>query len=172
MRALFQTTRRDVMRAARFVLALVAVFVAVTLATGALAQAPKGLEGTWKLNGAKSKFSPGPAPKSMMVTYSMVGTDGVKIVVDVMPADGAAQHWEMTAHYDGKEYPITGNPNADMVSVRLIDDRTGESTFKKDGKVTSTNRRTLSADGKTLTITSSGTTADGKPRKDVQVFEK
>ena len=103
---------------------------------------------------------------------SAVGTDGLKIVVDVTPADGAAQHWEMTAHYDGKDHPVTGNPTADTISVKRIDDRTGESTFKKGGQVTATNRRTLSADGKTLTIVSTGTTADGKPRKDVQVFEK
>lgn len=160
------------MEASRVVLAVAAGLVTVTLATGARAQAPKGLEGTWKLNPAKSKFSPGPAPKSMTVTYTVVGTDGVKIVVDVAPAEGDAQHWEMTAHYDGKEHPVTGNPSADTISVKRIDDRAGESTFKKDGKVTATNRRTLSADGKTLTITSSGTTPDGKPRKDVQVFEK
>jgi hypothetical protein len=144
----------------------------VALASGAWAQAPKGLIGTWTLNAAKSKFSPGPAPKSMTVTYSAEGTDGMKIVVDVTPPDAAAQHWEMTGHYDGKEYPVTGNPNADAISMKRIDDRTGESTFKKDGKVTATNVRKLSADGKTLTITSKGTTADGKPRHDVQVFEK
>jgi hypothetical protein len=160
------------MKASRTVVVLLAGFVTVALATGARAQAPKGLEGTWKLNPAQSKFSPGPAPKSMTVSYSVVGTDGMKIVVDLAPAEGTAQHWESTSHYDGKEYPIKGNPNADMISVKRIDDRTGESTFKKDGKVTSTNRRTLSADGKTLTITSSGTTAEGKPRKDVQVFDK
>jgi hypothetical protein len=59
-----------------------------------------------------------------------------------------------------------------MASFKLVNNRTGESTFKKDGKVTATNRRVLSANGKTLTITSKGTTADGKPRNDVQVFEK
>lgn len=150
---------------------LTSLFV-VTVVTGALTQAPKGLEGTWTLNASKSKFSPGPAPKSMTVTYSMVGTDGMRIVVNVTPADGPPQSWEMTAHYDGKDHPVKGNPNADMVTVKRIDDRTGESTFKKNGKVTATNYRMLSADGKTLTITSTGTTADGKPRKDVQVFER
>jgi hypothetical protein len=78
----------------------------------------------------------------------------------------------MSPRYDGKEYPVTGSPAADMISVKSVDDHTGESTFKKDGKVTATNERKLSADGKTLTITSKGTTADGKPRHDVQVFEK
>jgi hypothetical protein len=144
----------------------------VALAVGPEAQAPKGLEGTWKLNATKSSFAPGPPPKAMSVTYSAVGSDVVKIVVDVTPAAGPAQHWEMTAHYDGREYPVKGNPNADMVSLRFIDKLTSESTYKKAGKVTATNTRTLSADGKTLTVTSKGVTEDGKPRNDVQVFEK
>ena len=149
------------------VLAFVVSFVA-----GAGAQAPKGLEGTWKLNVAKSKFSPGPAPKSMTLVYSSAGTTGTRIVVDLVPATGAAQHWETTVQADGKDHPVKGNPNADTISMRLIDDHTGETTFKMGGKVTATNRRVLSADGKTLTITSTGTTADGKPRKDVQVLER
>ena len=151
---------------------VVLVGFVMALVAGASAQAPKGLEGTWKLNAAKSKFSPGPAPKTMAVTYSAVGADGMKIVVDVTPATGAAQHWEMTANYDGKEHPIKGHPNADTVSMKRIDALTTESTFKKGGKVTATNSRSLSADGKVLTVTSKGVTEDGKPRNDVQVFEK
>jgi hypothetical protein len=160
------------MKTSRLTRAFLATAFVITVATGAWAQAPKALEGTWKLNVAKSKFSPGPAPKSMTLTYSAVGTDGVRIVVDLVPPEGPAQHWETTAHYDGKDYRISGNPTADMITTKRIDDRTGESTFKKDGKVTVTNRRTLSPDGKTLTITSSGVTADGRRRRDVQVFEK
>jgi hypothetical protein len=145
--------------------------VGIALVTTLGAQAPKGLIGTWKLDVAKSKFSPGPAPKSMTATYSAAG-DTMKIVVDIVPAEGAAQHWEMSAAYDGKEYPVTGNPNADVIALKKIDDTHGESTFKKGGKVTSVNSRTLSADGKTLTIVSKGTTVDGKPRLDTQVFSK
>lgn len=156
------------MTVARLVPSVVAVVV-LSSATG-IAQAPKAMEGTWKLDAAKSSFSPGPAPKSMSITYTMVDKDTLRIAVETVPATGAAQKWEMTARYDGKDHPVKGNPNADTISVRRIDDLTGESTFKKAGKVTATNRRTLSADGKTLTIASTGTTEDGKPRKDVQVF--
>jgi hypothetical protein len=150
--------------------------LAVSVAVGVFAvavgaQAPKGLAGTWKLDVAKSKFSPGPAPKSMTVTYTPSG-ENMKIVVDVVPGDGPAQHWEMSGAYDGKEHPVKGNPNADVIIMKRVDDTHGESTFKKDGKVTSVNTRTLSADGKTLTIVSKGTTADGKPRTDTQVFTK
>jgi hypothetical protein len=123
------------------------------------------------MNPAKSKFSPGPAPKSMTITYTLAG-DMMKIVVDTVPATGTAQHWEMTAGYDGKDYPLTGYPDADAVSLKRIDDNAGESTFKKAGKVVTVNTRRLSADGKTLTIESKGTTADSKPRHDVQVFER
>jgi len=158
-------------RMPKVALALLAGLIVVTLGSGAQAQAPKGLAGTWKLDAAKSKFSPGPAPKSMTITYTPAD-DGLKIVVDIAPGDGPAQHWEMTGKYDGKEYPVTGNPNADMASFKLVNEHTGESTFKKGGKVTATNTRVLSADGKTLTVTSKGTTADGKPRHDVQVFSK
>jgi hypothetical protein len=157
-------------RVLRGVAVSLAVAVAVfTVAVGA--QAPKGLAGTWKLDAAKSKFTPGPAPKSMTVTYTPAG-DSMKIVVDMVPGDGPAQHWEMSGTYDGKDYPVTGNPNADTISMKRIDDTHGESTFKKGGKVTSVNTRTLSADGKTLTIVSKGTTVDGKPRMDTQVFTK
>jgi hypothetical protein len=158
-------------RSSRLLVAMVVTLAAVALPPSAGAQAPKGLEGTWTLDVAKSTFNPGPAPKSMTVTYTPKGDD-MKIVVDATPAEGAPQHWEMTGKYDGKDYPVTGNPNADMISMKLVNEHTGESTFKKNGKVTATNRRTLSADGKTLTIVSKGTTIDGKPRSDTQVLHK
>jgi hypothetical protein len=135
------------------------------------AQMPKGLEGTWKLNLAKSKFSPGPAPKSMTLTYTLTA-DGTKIVSHVVPPDGAAQHSEMMAKDDGKEYAVTGHPNADSVSLKGIEGGKGQSTFKKGGKVTMVNVRSLSADGKTLTIESKGTDEKGQQVHNVQVFER
>jgi hypothetical protein len=150
---------------------VVTFIVGIALAVGVGAQAPKGLIGTWKLNLAKSKYSPGPPPKSMTVTYSAAG-DAMKIVVDVVPAEGAPQHWEMAPAYDGKDHPVKGNPDADTISMKRISETSGESTLKKGGKVMSVNTRTLSADGKTLTIESKGTTSDGKPRHDIAVYEK
>jgi len=147
------------------------VLVSLTLSVALRAQAPQQLFGTWRLSPAKSTFSPGPAPKSMTVTYSPAGF-GMKIVADVVPAAGAPQHWVMTPTYDGADHPVTGNPDADTISIRRISDTKGESTFKKAGKVMVVNVRTLSGDGKTMTIETKGTTADGKPRHDVAVYEK
>jgi hypothetical protein len=150
---------------------LAGTLVAVAFAPTAFAQLPKGMAGTWKLNAAKSTFSPGPAPKSMTIVYTPAG-DMLTIAVDVEPATGAAQKWAMTAAYDGKDHPVTGNPDADTISMKRINETTGESTFKKGGKVMAVNTRVLSADGKTLTITTKGTTSDGKPRHDVAVYDK
>jgi hypothetical protein len=149
--------------------AVLIALVGVTLTVRA--QAPSQLFGTWRLNLAKSKFSPGPAPKSMTVTYSAAGF-GMKIVVDVVPAQGAAQHWEMTPMYDGNDHKMSGNPEVDTIAIKRISDTKGESTFKKDKKVVAVNVRTLGSDGKSMTIETTGTTPDGKPRHDVAVFEK
>lgn len=158
-------------RSSGLLAALVAALVVTGLPLTAAGQTPKGLEGTWTLDAAKSTFSPGPAPKGMTVSYTAQG-DALKIVVDVTPSEGAPQHWEMAPKFDGKEYPVTGHPTADSISVKVISERRVVSTLKKNGKVTGTTTRTLSADGKTLTIAVKGTTPDGKPRSDVQVLHK
>jgi hypothetical protein len=129
------------------------------------------MAGTWKLNLEKSKFSPGPSPKSMTIVYTPAG-DSMTITVDLVPPTGDPQKWDMTAAYDGKDHPVTGNPLADSISMKRVNDTTGQSTFKKGGKVTAVNTRVLSADGKTLTISTKGTTADGKTRNDVAVYDK
>ena len=159
------------MRGQRLRLVSAAAVAAVVLVVSLGAQMPKGLEGTWKLNAAKSKFSPGPAPKSMTVTYS-AAADAVKIVVQQVTADGATQKWEMTPKYDGKDYPVTGNPEADAIALGKVDGLKSQSTFKKGGKVVGENVRTLSADGKTLTIEMKGTDSQGRAVHTIQVFER
>jgi len=153
--------------------AMLATVLLVGLAlTPIHAQAPSQLFGTWKLNPSKSKFSPGPPPKNMTITYSPAGF-GMKIVVDLTPAEGASQHWEMRPMFDGAEHPVTGNPDADTISIKRISDTKGESTLKKKGgKAMTVNVRTLAPDGKSMTIETTGTNADGKPRHDLAVYEK
>ncbi len=145
----------------------------ITLASAAVsvAQSPAPGLGTWKLNVAKSKFSPGPAPKSLSVTFSAAG-QGVKGVIDGISGDGAKVHWEYTANFDGKPYPVTGNANGDMVVAKRVDANTVETSYTLKGKPMTTNRRVVSADGKTLTVTTVGTNAQGQKVNDVQVFEK
>lgn len=138
-------------------------------ATAAFAQS--GELGTWRLNVAKSKFTPGPAPKSSSVTFSAAG-QGVKAVIDTVGADGSKVHWEYTANFDGKAYPVTGNPDGDMVIARRINPTSIETSYTLKGKATTVNTRVVAADGKTLTVTTTGTNGQGQKVNNVQVFER
>ena len=79
--------------------------------------------GVWKLDAAKSKFSPGPPLKDQVATLSAV-EDGLKVVADRTEADGKTTHFEWTAKFDGKDYPVKGDPGRDAVSVKKVDDYT------------------------------------------------
>jgi hypothetical protein len=128
--------------------------------------------GIWKLNVAKSKYSPGPAPKSATTTIEAAGA-GTKVSVDQMRADGTATQWGFSADYDGKDNPMTGNnPDADMIARTRVDANTIQSISKKDGKVTTTQLSKVSADGKTRTVTTKGMNAAGKKVDNVAVYDK
>lgn len=126
--------------------------------------------GTWKLNEAKSKVSPG-APKNTMVVIAAAG-DSMKVTVDGVGAEGKPAHNEWTGKFDGKDYPITGDPAADMRAYKPVNDHTLALTEKKGGKTTNTGRVVVSADGKTRTVTVSGTDANGKKMSITFVYDK
>src|SRR5262249_28532760 len=119
------------------------------------AYAADAFMGTWKLNEAKSKFSPG-SPKNTTVVYEAAG-DNVKITVDGTDSEGKPAHNEWTGKFDGKEHPVSGDPTADTRSYKMVDDHTLAVTNKKDGKATITARVVVSADGKSRTVTATGT---------------
>jgi hypothetical protein len=125
---------------------------------------------TWKLNETKSKFAPR-ATKNNTVVYE-AAADNVKVTVDGTDNDGKSTHNEWTGKFDGKDYPVTGDPTSDMRSYKKLDDRTLKLTVKKDGKVTASGRIVVSADGKSRTVTTSGTDAEGKKVKSMAVYDK
>jgi hypothetical protein len=126
--------------------------------------------GTWKLNEAKSTFAPG-APKNHTVVYASAGYN-VKVTVDGTDKDGKPTHTEWTGKFDGKDYPVIGDPNSDARSLKKVDDRTLELTVKKGGNITTTGRIVVSADGKSRTVTTSGTDATGKKISSTSVYDK
>ena len=142
----------------------------VCLAAAAVCLAADAFTGTWKLNEAKSKVGAGLA-KNSTVVYETMG-DSVKVSIEGTAADGKAFKDEWTGKYDGKDYPVTGNPTTDTRAYKKINDRTLEVTGKKDGKVTVTVKITVSEDGKTRTVTGSQTDAAGKKVSMTAVYDK
>ena len=126
--------------------------------------------GTWKLNEAQSKLAPG-MPKNNTVVYEAEG-DNVRITVDGADRDGKPTHNEWTGKFDGKDYPVTGDPESDARSYKEVNDRTLNFTVKKGGKVTVTGRVVVAKDGKSRTVNSSGTDSQGKKFKSTAVYDK
>jgi hypothetical protein len=136
----------------------------------AMAYAADAFMGTWKLNESKSKLVPGMA-KNNTVVYEAAG-DNVKITVDGVDGDGKPTHNEWTGKFDGKEYPVTGDPNADMRSYKLVNDHTLALTNRKNGKTTLSGKIVVSNDGKSRTVTTNGTNSEGKKVSGTVVYDK
>lgn len=156
-------------RALRYAIVL-GLFVAL-FGIHAAAQSADPIIGTWVLNVAKSTFVPGPAPKSESRTYVVAGKE-IKATSTGVGADGKPTTGEWILVSDGRDTPMTGNPDADVLSLKKIDAFSAEFTLKKAGKVVITGTRTITRDGKIMTITNRGTNAKGQKVNDVLVFEK
>jgi hypothetical protein len=128
------------------------------------------LSGTWKINTAKSKYNPGPAPKSGTVTYSMDG-EWVVAKAEGVNAEGKATSSSNRYKFDGNEYPYkTANVDG-MISVKRIDDFHSGATIK-GGKASISSKAVISKDGKTRTQTQTGTDAQGRTVHNIVVSDK
>jgi hypothetical protein len=152
---------------------LLAVNVAGVLAVAAVlvAQAADPLFGTWKTVAAKSTYSPGPAPKNNTKKYEAY-KGGVKAQQELVTAKGETRHVEVTGAFDGKDYPGTGNPEADTYAFQRIDAFNYVVTQKKAGKVTMTSKMKIAPDGKSRVVSQTGTDAQGRPVSNSVYWEK
>jgi hypothetical protein len=148
--------------------ALLSLALCLVAAAPCFAQSPQ--MGTWKMNEAKSKVPDG-FVKNTTVVYEAAG-DSVKVSTDGTGPDGKPSHTEWTGKFDGKDYPLTGDPTADSRSYKLVNDHTLELHNKKGGKATTTGRIVVSPDGKTRTLTATTHDAAGKKISAVSVYDK
>lgn len=155
------------------VLRLLAVAVLVVAGCAALRAQENPLVGKWKLNSEKSKFDPGPAPKSLNRVIVAQG-DGVKYSFDGVGSDGKPLTYGFSVKFDGKDNPIDGSipSGADTISAKRTDANHYEATLKKAGKVIGTSKVSVSKDRKVTTVDSTGTNAAGAKVHDVQVFDR
>src|SRR5579862_2198684 len=72
-----------------------------------------------------------------------------------MTPDGFQMHWNgqsYDAKFDGKEYPVAGDPGKTTVLLKKIDDATVEETDYRQGRVVDEIRLVLAKDGNTITV--------------------
>jgi hypothetical protein len=133
--------------------------------------------GTWKLDVEKSKFSPGPPPKSATLVIEAQG-DSLKTSYQEIEADDSHAGYEYTAALDGKDYPVAGSSRpeclrgAETVSIRRDGSHGFGGMFKKSGQVVMTDMTSVAKDGKTLKLMVNGADAKGQPVTMSTVWEK
>jgi hypothetical protein len=129
--------------------------------------------GTWKLNVAKSTYTPGPMPIKSLTIMREASDGGVKHTTTGERTDGTAVNASYTAKYDGKDVQVSGNGQYDRIAIKQVNANTLTDERKKtSGPYKATSRAVVSNDGRTMTTTTKGTNADGKEFTQVLIFDK
>jgi hypothetical protein len=149
---------------------LVAFVLAIIAPQSVFAQSNPDV-GVWKLNLAKSKYSPGPPPKSLTIASEAVG-QGLRSTFEGVDAEGKPIKQVYQGMYDGKPQPTTGVPGVDASAFTRVDSYTTAFTLINAGKVVRTGTVVRSMDGKTITISGKGVNEKGQQIDNVGVYDK
>jgi hypothetical protein len=128
------------------------------------------LVGTWKINLEKSKYSPGPAPKSATLKYQAEGQN-LKRTNEGTDAEGKPANNEWVNIFDSQPHPTPG-PGYDASAYTQIDAYTNYFTRLKGGKIIQAGFGVVSRDGKSFTVTTIGTGPNGEQINNVAVYDK
>lgn len=112
--------------------------------------------GEWVEDLSKTRMRQG-----MPLKIESDGKDGIRFSGD----------FTYSARFDGKEYDLKKSVN-DTVSLQLVDAHTVDSTYRRDDRVTQTDRWVVSPDGTQMTLTTSGTLETGQQIKETLIFRK
>jgi hypothetical protein len=109
--------------------------------------------------------------KNNTITYSEQG-DRIKATANGTHSDGAPSHSVWVGKFDGKAYPVTGNPYHNAERYSVINDHTAAIEGLQDGKVKWWGTITISNDGKTRTATLHSHDANGKKYTVKKVYDR
>jgi opacity protein-like surface antigen len=154
-------------------LSLVVASLALAIPQAASAAAPPNAKlwnGTWHLNVAKSKWASAAKEQSESRTYSVSG-DKITMKSSSKDLSGKPMNFSYSATWDGKWYPMPGNPNADRISLTAASERQINAKSTLHGKQAADSTATISADGKHLTLTRKMLRMKGSPT-DVLEFDR
>ena len=152
--------------------AMILTGLAIAIPQSAIAAAPnaKLWNGTWHLNTAKSKFSSSAKEQSETRTYD-VSASKVMVKSSSKDPSGKTLNFSYSAGWDGKWYPMIGNPNANRISLTAVSDHELKARSRLNGKPSVESTATVTADGKHLTIKRKMLRMKGAPT-DVLEFDR
>jgi hypothetical protein len=151
----------------RSLISLPAVILLLICATIASGQTKADVNGTWKMNAAKSHFS-GNGPTS--ITIKFIQKDSSLVETLTLSGEAGERSFDLKYTTDGKEGENQIGPQALKTSAvwekdaLVIEWKADGSTFRR--------RITLSGDGKVMTIAVHHGEANGETADDTVVLEK
>ena len=155
------------MKSATVVAGLLVFMVQFTVAQNQL------FMGSWKVDVAKSRYQPGPAPKSEILRFEPVG-EGFKVSLDGVNEQGP-YHSEGTGKFDGIDVPVVATPlrkASFTYAFSRIDDHAWDIVIKVNGERRILVHNIVSDDGKTMRGVSTAVTNQGQITSQVVIYEK
>jgi hypothetical protein len=162
----------------RFIMTAALAVASLWLASAQAATPNPQVLGIWELDISKSERPPGdpsgPPPKSITRTFKDVGGGKWTHQIVVELADGKKMEQPITTFNtaDGATTTISGDSQADSMTITYRDSSTAIATFLKNGKPVEKQVDKLSADGKQLLEEVQTTDKDGKPVHYTAVWNK
>jgi hypothetical protein len=130
------------------------------LTAGLSAQATNPRYGKWRL---KPTGADAP-PSTNVMTYEPYEGTGMKVTINTLQPDGTlTPQWGYTTMFDNKDTAMTGSRSTQTAAVRMLDERTAQITYRRDGRIVQQLTNVLSNDGNTIGIIYMNYGADGKP---------
>lgn len=147
------------------------LMAAVLGVSGGLCAQDDPVMGTWKINTARTKLPPGQSAEALTRTHEPI-PNGIQITRPLVDANGRPTRGTWTLYFDGKDYPVHGDPLLDTLALKRLDRYTMEAVAKKDGTVHNVMRWDVSQDGQTLTWTSKRILPPERAGTTVRVYDK
>lgn len=126
--------------------------------------------GTWKLNVAKSDFSPGGELKAATRVYTEA--NGLYTLDQKLTGTDGKEKSHRSQYRDGQEIKQPPGGVSDATIAKKLDANTWGFVLKKDGKIVGRVHRVVSADGKTLTVHDTGMLPTGVTGDQTLVFDR
>jgi len=127
--------------------------------------------GIWQLNSSISKFS-SPAGKRSETRVYVVHGNKLSVKATGIDASGKPLQYRYSGAFDGKGYPMLGNPVGDSIALLLETPRRAIATVRKGTVITATATSDVSADGKRLTLKRKTLNGKAAPTIEVLAFDK
>jgi hypothetical protein len=143
--------------------------------------------GVWQLNVSKTKFSPGPGPKSLTLTFQREGEHRKVTLVGitaagaplmlvfadgVLPGPTASPLHFLSIVEDGQPHSVTGSRFSDAISVTRVGAYSTVASYTKAGNIVQISTTMVSRDGKMVVMTAAGTDTNGQQFNNIGVYDK